>query len=374
MLRIGITGQSGFIGTHLFNHLSMMKDNYRIIPFKDSFFESIASLKDFVSACDCIIHLAGLNRHNDPEIIYAKNLELVDKLIASLEETNSSAHVIFSSSSQEDRDNAYGRSKREGRSKLAQWAKKRNTGFTGLIIPNVFGPFGKPFYNSVISTFCHQLVNNNIPRIEIDGELKLIYISELVFLIENKIKNNLGEFEESFYIPPTYSLSVSGILKKLNYFKSVYFEHGIIPSLASSFDVNLFNTFRSYIDIDSYYPFMYKTNSDERGNFVELIKLYTGGQVSFSTIKPGFTRGNHFHTRKVERFAVIKGEAEIKMRKLGTDKILSFKLSGSVPSFVDMPVWYTHNIKNIGGNELVTVFWVNEIFNPEDTDTFYQEV
>jgi UDP-2-acetamido-2,6-beta-L-arabino-hexul-4-ose reductase len=374
MIKVGITGQAGFIGTHLFNYLSLTKDDFELIPFKDEYFDDLNVLKDFTSKCDCIVHLAALNRHNDPSEIYTKNLELVEKLITALEEIGSKAHVLFSSSTQEERDNAYGRSKKHGREKLVKWARKHSSAFTALIIPNVFGPFGRPFYNSVISTFSHQLVNNENPKIEIDAELKLIYIDELLRVIENKIKNNLGQIEECYYVPHTYTINVTGLLDKLSSYKTLYLEQGIIPTLESNFEINLFNTFRSYIDFKKYYPFLYKKNSDSRGDFIEILKLHSGGQISYSTTKPGIKRGNHFHTRKIERFAVIKGEGLIQLRKTGTAEILNFRLSGENPSFVDMPVWYTHNIKNIGNEELITVFWINEFYDANDPDTFYEEV
>jgi len=119
---------------------------------------------------------------------------------------------------------------------------------------------------------------------------------------------------------------------------------------------------------------MLKLNTDDRGSFVETVKLNSGGQVSFSTTKPGITRGNHFHTRKAERFAVIKGRAKIDIRRIGTDKVLSFDLDGNNPSFVDMPIWYTHNITNTGDEDLYTIFWINEFFDPENPDTFFEEV
>jgi UDP-2-acetamido-2,6-beta-L-arabino-hexul-4-ose reductase len=117
-----------------------------------------------------------------------------------------------------------------------------------------------------------------------------------------------------------------------------------------------------------------KLNADNRGSFIETIKINSGGQVSFSTTIPGITRGNHFHTRKAERFAVIKGRARIELRRIGTEKVMSFELEGSNPSFVDMPIWHTHNITNIGEEDLYTIFWINEHFNPEDTDTYFEEV
>jgi UDP-2-acetamido-2,6-beta-L-arabino-hexul-4-ose reductase len=144
--------------------------------------------------------------------------------------------------------------------------------------------------------------------------------------------------------------------------------------LDGTFERNLFNTFLCYINHESFFPFQLKLNTDERGSFIETVKLNSGGQVSFSTTVPGITRGNHFHTRKAERFAVIKGKARIDIRKIGTEKILSFELDGRQPSFVDMPIWFTHNITNIGDDELYTIFWINEHFNSEDTDTFFEKV
>lgn len=374
MIKIGITGQSGFIGTHLTNQILIRKNDFNLVPFNDDYFSDISELANFVKQCDCIVHLAALNRHNDPDKIYSENISLVEKLINALQKTQSKAHIIFSSSTQEERSNTYGKSKKIGREKLAEWAKKNRSGFTGLIIPNVFGPFGRPFYNSVISTFSYQLTNNQQPKIEIDAELKLIYIDELIKIILEKINNNFGEIEEAVYVQNSYSLSVSGILERLELFKGLYLEHGIIPNLESTFDINLFNTFRSYIYFEKQFPFYYKVNTDERGIFVELMKLGSGGQVSYSVTKPGITRGNHFHTRKIERFAVVKGKALIQLRRIGTNNVLNFELDGKSPSFVDMPVWYTHNITNIGSEELLTVFWINEFYDQSDPDTYFESV
>ena len=143
MLKIGITGQSGFIGTHLYNYMGL-QENIKRITFKDEYFTNEDILDNFVSQCDVIVHLAAMNRHNDPKVIYDTNVELVNKLVESLKSTNSKAHIIISSSTQEDRDNLYGKSKRKGRKLLANWAKESGGKFTGLVIPNVFGPFGKP--------------------------------------------------------------------------------------------------------------------------------------------------------------------------------------------------------------------------------------
>lgn len=372
MIKIGITGQAGFVGQHLYNTLGLSPNDFERINFQKDFFEDQVKLNNFVSKCDVIVHLAAMNRHTDPEIIYETNISLTQKLIAALEHTNSQAHVIFSSSTQEEKDNLYGKSKKEGRELFVQWAKLSGRKFTGMIIPNVFGPFGHPNYNSVVATFCYKLSHNEIPVIEQDGDLKLIYVGELVSEIIQEIKEskNAG----LIIVSHTAEAKVSEILEKLMLFKTQYIDNGIIPALETDFDLNLFNTFRCYMDIKTHFPVKFTKHTDSRGSFVEIIRLGIGGQVSFSTTVPNVTRGNHFHTRKIERFAVIKGKALIQLRKIGTDEILDFYLDGNEPSYVDMPIWYTHNIKNIGDEVLYTNFWINEAYNPENADTYFENV
>ena len=281
-------------------------------------------------------------------------------------------NVLFSSSSQEERDNLYGKSKKEGRTLLSDWAKSAGGKFTGMIIPNVFGPFGQPNYNSFIATFCHQLSHGETPSIDTDGEVKLIYVGKLVNEILSQIKT--GDTQPNLIVNHTTMVKVSEVLTTLNEFKQLYFEKGEVPQLTTDFDYQLFNTFRCYFDIATHYPVKLTQNIDARGAFVEVIRLGIGGQCSFSTTVPGITRGNHFHTRKIERFAVIKGKALIQLRKIDTDEVLDFYLDGHEPGYVDMPIWYTHNIKNIGDEELFTIFWINEPYDPADADTYFVEV
>jgi len=372
MKRIGITGQNGFVGSHLYNTLGLKPEEFERIEFKKEFFNNPEKLDHFVEQCDVIVHLAAMNRHPDPEVIFENNINLVKELIASLERTGSKAHVLFSSSSQEEKDNLYGKSKKEGRELFSEWAKKSGGTFTGMVIPNVFGPFGKPNYNSFIATFCHKLTHGETPGIDIDGEVRLIYVGELVQeIIDNIYK---GQTDELYEVSHTSVNKVSEVLKKLNHYKQLYFENGEIPELKTKFDLNLFNTFRCYFDVKNHYPVKFTQHVDPRGAFVEVIRLGIGGQCSFSTTVPGITRGNHFHTRKIERFAVIKGQALIQLRKIDTEEVLDFYLDGNEPAYVDMPIWYTHNIKNIGNEELYTIFWINEPFNPEDADTYFLNV
>lgn len=372
MKTIGITGQNGFVGSHLYNTLGLTPEKYQRVAFDKSYFEDEAKLDEFVKECDVIVHLAGMNRHTDAEVIYATNIDLVKKLRSSLERMGSKAHILFSSSSQEERDNLYGKSKKEGRELLIEWAKNSGGKFTGMIIPNVFGPFGKANYNSFIATFCYKLTHGETPVIDTDGEVKLIYVGELVQEIIDHIDK--AETTELYEIPHTSVNKVSEVLSKLENYKQLYFDNGEVPELKTKFDLNLFNTFRCYFDMATHYPVKFKQNIDSRGAFVEVIRLGIGGQCSFSTTVPGITRGNHFHTRKIERFAVIKGKALIQLRKIDSDKVMDFYLDGTEPAYVDMPIWYTHNIKNIGEEELYTIFWINEAFNPENADTYFVEV
>ena len=372
MLKIGITGQEGFVGKHLYNTIGLYATEFERIDFKKSFFENETDLDAFVSQCDVVVHLAAMNRHNDPEVIYSTNIGLVNSLIASLERTESTPHVIISSSSQEEKDNLYGRSKKEGRELLAQWATGANASFTGMVIPNVFGPFGHPYYNSVVATFCHKLTHDEIPHIDVDGQLKLIYVGELVEVIMNVVKNKSSK--DLLPVAHTMEIKVSEILTLLEGYKTQYLTVGIIPILRNRFEVNLFNTFRCYMDIKNHYPVKYTQHTDQRGAFVEVIRLNVGGQVSFSTTVPGITRGNHFHTRKIERFSVIKGNALIQLRQIGKIESIDFYLNGTEPAYVDMPVWYTHNIKNVGTEDLYTIFWINEFYDANDPDTFFEIV
>ncbi|MCF8340662.1 MAG: NAD-dependent epimerase/dehydratase family protein [Chitinophagaceae bacterium] len=371
MITVGVTGSNGFIGWHLCHTLELDKNTYELIEFKREWFDESINLDSFVSKCDIIVHLAGLNRHSEEIAIYDTNVGLAVKLVDSFKRLGFRGQVIFSSSIQEERNNTFGNSKKVARELFANWAKQSGATFHGVIIPNVFGPFGVPFYNSVVSTFCHQLVNNDLPKIETDATLNLIYINDL-------IKKIIGLFNtgtnDNITIGHTDTHKVSEILKLLIMFKNKYLENGQIPNFINLFETNLFNTFRSYFNLNIHFPIKYTNNIDERGNFVEIIRLETGGQVSFSTTKSGITRGNHFHTRKIERFSVIKGKALIQLRKIGTTEVFDYYLSGEEPAYVDMPIWCTHNIKNIGEEELYTMFWINEFYDAKDPDTYFEKV
>lgn len=376
MIRIGITGQSGFVGRCLHDTLQLYPDRYECIPFEDAYFKSAQVLGAFVRQCDVIVHLAAMNRHPDQQVLYRTNMQLVDELIGAMKREEVTPHVLFSSSTQEENETEYGRSKREGRALLEQWARSCGASFTGLVVPNVYGPYGRPNYNSFVATFAHKLTHGEQPEILQDASVRLIYVGSLVEHILEKIDRaaETGPRIERDAVPWDVEMRVSEVLSLFERFREEYFERGIIPELHDRNQINLFNTFRGYIDHDTHFPVELVRHEDPRGVFVETIRSGVGGQVSFSTTVPGVTRGNHFHTRKIERFTVIRGKARIQLRKIGTDRVIDLLLDGNRPAYVDMPVWYTHNIENIGDEELYTQFWINEPFNPNDPDTFFQTV
>lgn len=372
MINVGITGQNGFLGMHLTMTLNLIKENFNIVSFQRTKFGNNELMDEFVSCCDVIVHLAAVNRHSDENFIYNTNIELVNRLKNSLERTKSSAHVLMASSIHEYRGNAFGDSKKDGRLTLSSWASKTGNRFTGLIIPNVYGPFGEPHGNSVVATFCHQLTHGEIPELKVDNQLDLVYVGDVVKEIIRLIK--IQDNSHAFLVQPTHSLRVTEILDRLKYFQKLYFELGEIPILESTSDINLFNTFRCYINSKSHFPIKYSQFFDERGKFVELLRSESRGQLSYSTTAPGVTRGNHFHTRKIERFMVIHGTAKIKIRRVGSHDIQEFDLDGNHPSYVDIPIWFTHNLTNIGSEELITIFWINEPYQHDDPDTFFEAV
>jgi UDP-2-acetamido-2,6-beta-L-arabino-hexul-4-ose reductase len=372
MTRVGITGSNGFVGYHLYQTIALKKEEFVLIEFERNFFEDDQALDNFVKNCDVIVHLAALNRHNEPQVIFDTNTSLVKKLIAALERINSKCHLIISSSTQEERANLYGKSKKEGRLLLSEWASQSGGRLSGLVIPNVFGPFSHPNYNSVIATFCHRIARGETAKIDVDGDLKLIYVGELVEEILNVVRNNDNTHE--LLITHTAEAKVSEILSLLQYFRKSYQDDGEIPVLLNDFQYKLFNTYRCYMDVASYFPKKFVQHPDNRGSFVEIARQGIPGQTSFSTTLPGITRGNHFHTRKIERFAVVKGKALIQLRRIGSEEVFDFYLNGDEPAYVDMPIWYTHNVKNIGEDILYTIFWINEPFDPNDPDTYFEIV
>jgi UDP-2-acetamido-2,6-beta-L-arabino-hexul-4-ose reductase len=367
---IGITGMAGFVGSHLRDRLVREKD-VELLPYNDNFYDNPDAFIAFAKKSDIIVHLAGVNR-DEPGVVYQKNIELMEKLLACADAAQSTPYIIFSSSTQIERDNEYGRGKKRAMELLEQWSNKNKAPAVSMVVPNVFGAGGRPFYNSVVATFCYQVTHGQEPTILQDGQMTMIYINDLVEEISRLIQKPPGGYHVE-YIKPRAEVKVTEVLALLNKYKDFYYGSGMVPAIGSNFERDLYNTFITYMDAADWERHL-KLNSDDRGSFVEVFKLEKGGQVSFSTTKPGITRGNHYHIRKNEKFCVVSGQARIKLRRIGTDKVIEYQVSGDKPSWVEMPIYHTHNITNAGTTELVTLFWINEHFNPDDPDTFFEEV
>ena len=366
MTTIAITGSEGFLGWHLRAYFNG-RPEVKVVGINRPLYEDHDRFQQFIREADAVVHLAGMNRGDDQEIERV-NVELTSQLIAACTQANARPHILLANSTHRDRETAYGRSKRRSADLLAAWASKTGASFTNLIIPNVYGEGGRPFYNSVVATFCHLLACGEEPKIIQDGQLELIHAQVVAREVAAAIdKRSGGDVRMA-----GATLSVSLLLDRVRGFDRSYRGH-FIPELTTDLDLDLFNTYRSYL-YPRHYPVTLQLHSDARGNLFEAVKSLHGGQCFISTTKPGVTRGNHYHTRKVERFLVLNGEAVIRIRKLFTKDTVEFKVSSTIPQCIDMPTFCTHNITNTGGGDLTTLFWAHEIYDPQRSDTIREPV
>jgi len=367
---VGITGLAGFVGQHLSERI-IRGDSMTTPHFEDDWWRAPERLDAFLEPCDAIVHLAAMNR-GDPDEIYRVNVSLVKTLVQRLEQLGSVPHVVFASSTQCELDNPYGRSKREGAQILQEWAQRTGASLTVLVIPNVFGDRGRPHYNSVVATFCHQLTHGETPTLTGDKELDLIAINDLTDVMHDVLADPPDGIDVR-RPAPTGRRKISQLLNRLREFRDGYFADGTVPAFEDRFDRVLYNVFVSYMDAVDYgrRP---QIHADARGSLFEIVRHSGSGQVFYSTTKPGITRGNHYHTRKMEKFCVVAGEAAIRLRRIETDEVVEYRVTGDTPSIIEIPIYYTHNIENVGASDLMTLFWANEVFDPTDADTWYEEV
>lgn len=369
-MKIGITGSNGFIGWHLRCYLKTRCDVQEVRLAGRENFSSDENLCQFVSGLDCIVHLAGVNRA-EPEELVNGNSKPAEQLVDALVTTNSTPVIIYSSSVQAlDPDaSSYAKGKAVVSQIFGAWAKEVGGRLINLIIPHVFGEYGRPQYNSAVATFSHQLVNSEIPSIHNDGQLELVHVQDLAEKIISLYEDGMsGDVRID-----GYKTGVVEVINKLQNLHNVYLDDGQIPDLSQPFERCLFNTLRGAIQNNMRLCKIEK-HQDDRGWLVETVKANSGGQCFVSTTRPGITRGNHFHRRKVERFFVLQGKACIKLRKLFTDEVISYDLDGEAPAFIDIPTLHTHNITNVGDTELITLFWSDEFFDPDNSDTYFEEV
>lgn len=366
MLRLGITGGAGFLGWHIRAHVHADR-GIDATPVGREIFADASAFAAFVRDKDAIVHLAGMNRGDETEIDQT-NVALTRTLIEACEHERVRPHILFANSIHSDRDTAYGRSKRRSAEMLAEWAVRTGARFTNFVIPGVFGEGGRPFYNSVVSTFCHQLASGESPIILEDREIELVHAQVLAARIVSAVRN----VETGVVRVAGEATTVTGLLDRLRRLSGEYQLH-VLPSVADRFDLDLFNTYRSYL-FPKHYPVTLERQADTRGSLFEAVRTIHGGQCFFSTTRPGITRGNHYHHSKIERFLVAQGEAIIRIRRIFSPDVVEFRVSGDSPGYVDMPTFHTHSITNVGSEELLTLFWAHEIFDPNRSDTYPEPV
>jgi len=369
LMTIGITGSDGFVGRHVRCLLRARGLTPRLAP--RDVFDDAAALAAFVDGLDAVVHLAGVNRAPDAEL-FARNVALADSLVAACEATGATPHVLFASSTHTERatPTAYGEGKAEAALRLAAWAGRAGGAVTTFVVPHVFGEYGRPHYNSAVATFAHQLAHREEPVVHQDAPLEQLHAQDLAeALVDAAGEGASGATTKRLAGHPT---TVVEVLDELRGMDATY-RGGVIPSVSDPFRLRLFNTYRSFLYPD-HYPVAVPLHADARGHLFETVKAGSGGQCFVSTTHPGITRGNHFHRFKVERFFVLSGTASIRIRPVLEAEPREFVVSGDAPCYVDIPTLQTHNITNVGSGELVTLFWAHEFFDPERSDTYFEDV
>jgi len=369
-MNVLITGAKGFIGKNLISVLSVSKEH---TIFQYDIDSDTALLSEYTKECDFVIHLAGVNRPKDEAEYTYGNLWFTETLLEKLATGSNKSPVLMSSSIQAAIDNPYGRSKKAAEETLLRYSETNKTLVYIYRLPNVFGKWCRPNYNSVVATFCHNIANGlEIAINDPDSELKLVYIDDVVRNFINILNAKTQLTSNYCEVLPTYTTSVGELAELIRSYKeNRYLLH--IADMSDEFTKKLYATYTSYLPTDIFsYPL--KMNTDDRGSFTEFLRTPDRGQISVNISKPGITKGNHWHQTKTEKFLVVKGSGVIRFRRIGTAEVVEYNVNGEKPEVVDIPVGYTHNIENTGNYDMVTVMWANEPFDPDIPDTIYEKV
>lgn len=370
MKKILITGSKGFLGSNLLFSLKFI-EGCEIIEFDKE--NGRDELKSILKDIDFIFHLAGVNRPEKPEDFTKNNTELTQFIVDCLLDYKNFVPIVFSSSTQAELDNEYGKSKLEAENHILGYIKSGGSGYI-YRLTNVFGKWCRPNYNSVVATFCYNIANGlEIKITDRNKELQLIHVDDIISefkrILDGKI---VVDQNQILAINPFYTITLGELADHLKSFKEMSTTL-LIPDMNNDFLKKLHSTFLSYVTQDDG---IYSLNkqTDERGYLFELVKSKSFGQIFISKTKPGITRGNHFHNLKNEKFCVIEGKAIIKLRHLLTNEIWEYAVDGQTPQVVNILPGYTHSITNTGNNELITLFWANEPFDKEHPDTYFLKV
>ncbi len=369
-MKILVTGAKGFVGKNLIAELR--NRGYEDI-FKYSRDTDKSLLDKYTKECEFVFHLAGVNRPKNEKEFMEGNFRFTSKLLDLLKKNNNKSPILITSSIQAEKDNPYGRSKKAGEDLLFDYNKETGVKVYVYRLPNLFGKWSKPNYNSVVSTFCYNIANDL--DIKIDGpetELILSYIDNVLDEFIRALKGSPTKEGQFCTVPIIHKIKLGKLAELIRSFKESRTNLNI-PNMKDPLTKKLYSTYLSYLPKDKFsYPL--KMNIDDRGSFTEIIRTAERGQVSVNVSKPGITKGNHWHHTKNEKFLVVSGKGVIRFRKIGSDEILEYFVNGDKMEVVDIPIGYTHSIENLGDTDMVTIMWANECFDPENPDTYYLEV
>lgn len=369
-MKILVTGAKGFIGKNLIAELRNGKydDIFEYDRDTDS-----SLLDGFCKEADFVFHLAGVNRPKEQSEFMEGNFGFTSDLLNSLKKHNNTCPVMISSSVQAELDNPYGESKKAGEDLLFTYSKETGAKVLVYRFPNVFGKWCRPNYNSAVATFCHN-VANDLPIQVNDSSvvMKLVYIDDVVNELINALEANENKVDSFCEVPTVHTITLGEIVDLIYSFKKSR-EDRSVPNMSEAFTKKLYSTYLSYLPEDQF-SYDLKMNLDQRGSFTEFIKTSDRGQVSVNISKPGITKGNHWHHTKNEKFLVVSGKGVIRFRRIDSDEVIEYFVSGDKMEVVDIPTGYTHNIENLGDTDMVTIMWANEPFDPEKPDTYYLEV
>lgn len=367
-MKVVITGGHGFLGWHTACRLRTLHGIEPVRLGRAEMNEPDA-LADAVAGADAVLHLAGVNRAETDDAVRSGNVDLAQRVGDAIIASGAAPRLVYANSIQAREDNAYGRGKAEASQLLSETVARSGGSYTDVLLPNLFGEHGRPRYNSFVATFCHLVANGEKPTVTEDKEVPLLHVQAAsAALIEAMQSDRTGVVE-----PHARPRMVSDVLATIVEFHELY-QRGEIPPLVDDFAVDLFNTYRSYT-FPEQFPRFASVHADDRGDLFETVRSHGGtGQSFVSTTRPGQTRGEHFHLRKVERFYVVRGTAEISLRRLLDDEVVRFTIGGDRPGYVDMPTLWVHNITNVGHDDLVTVFWADQLLDPDNPDQFPERV
>jgi UDP-2-acetamido-2,6-beta-L-arabino-hexul-4-ose reductase len=377
-MKLLITGAKGFVGKNFIVHLNEMSDVEIVTFTRDN---SISELPSLVNDVDGIIHLAGINRPQYDDEFKQGNADLTqavaDAVFNVVESQKRFIPIVYSSSIQAERDTPYGQSKKAAEDILLGLSETTQNPVYIFRLANVFGKWCKPNYNSMVATFCHNIVRD-LP-IEIhneEAEVKLVYVYDVVHMMFARLKEALVAMQADKATPtsgfalarPVYTKTVGYIAQQIRLFKESR-ETLVSERVGTGFTRKLYSTYVSYLPTDK---FTYKVPKygDERGVFVEMLKTPDTGQFSYFTAHPGITRGGHYHHTKTEKFLVIRGKACFKFRHMVTGEFYELFANGDDPEIVETVPGWSHDITNVGDDEMVVMLWANEIFDRENPDTY----